>query len=95
MSFKNLEHSINHLALAETQVICSLIETSFSNRYIYFFKNLFQLENVRKDNLNLRAEINECRNQLIARDTLIKEMQMELADPQKRFLITNELKVGY
>ena len=44
--------------------------------------------------MNLRVEINECRNQLNARDSLIKEMQMELADPQKKFLLTNELKVG-
>ena len=52
-----------------------------------------QLENVRKDNLVLRAELNESRNQLNSRDDLIKEMQSQLADPQRKFILTNELKV--
>ena len=38
-------------------------------------------------------EINESRSQLISRDNLIKEMQAQLADPQRKFLAASEFKV--
>jgi recombination DNA repair RAD52 pathway protein len=40
-----------------------------------------QVENFRKDNLLLRAEITDARNQLIKRDNTIKELHLELNDP--------------
>ena len=42
-------------------------------------KNKFKLEIIRKDNQNLRAELNESRSHLIAKDNLIKDLQNQLS----------------
>ena len=47
-----------------------------------------------KDNLHLRAELNEARVQLISRDNLIKDLHNQLADPSFRKATANELKVS-
>ena len=49
---------------------------------------------MRKDNLHLRAELNDARARLISRDNLIKELQQQLADPSFRKANVNELKVN-
>ncbi|CAF0776388.1 unnamed protein product [Brachionus calyciflorus] len=51
-----------------------------------------QLENVRRDNLQLRAELNDSRSLLISRDNLIKELQHQLSDPSLRKSNLTELK---
>jgi hypothetical protein len=38
-------------------------------------------ERLRRDNLQLRAELNEAKSHLIARDHLVKEMQAQLSEP--------------
>lgn len=45
--------------------------------------------------MNLRVEINEARNQLISRDNHIKELQQQLSDPTRNFIVSNELKVSF
>ena len=42
----------------------------------------------------LRTEINDARSQLISRDKLIKELQEQLTDPQRKFILKKEINVG-
>lgn len=56
---------------------------------IAFEKN----EQLRRDNLQLRAELNDTRALLIARDTLIKDLQHQLADPTLKRASQHDLKV--
>ncbi len=52
-----------------------------------------QVDSFRKDNIHLRAELNDARIQLISRDNLIKDLQQQLAD--KSFKIrSSEAKVN-
>lgn len=50
---------------------------------------------MRKDNTQLRAELNEARGQLISRDNLIKDLQHQLSDPTLRKTNLTELKVEF
>jgi hypothetical protein len=43
--------------------------------------------------LLLRAEINDARTQLMTRDNFIKELQEQLAEPHRKQILANDLKV--
>ena len=43
----------------------------------------------------LRTEINDARSQLISRDKLIKELQEQLTDPQRKFILKKEINVSF
>ena len=58
-----------------------------------FAKVESQVDSFRKDNIHLRAELNDARIQLISRDNLIKDLQQQLAD--KSFKVrSSEAKVN-
>ena len=61
---------------------------------LHLTKTEHQSEQLRRDNVALRAEINDARTMLIARDNLIKNLQSQLSDPTiRRATAVHELKV--
>ncbi|RNA44371.1 hypothetical protein BpHYR1_026176 [Brachionus plicatilis] len=85
--------------LSDKSVQLSKLKNSLDEHHIeyndysqHLSKMEIQLENVRKDNLQLRAELNENRSLLISRDNLIKDLQHQLSDPSLRKSNLNELK---
>lgn len=80
------------IELDSTKQNLNLHHMDFNQSIKHLNENESIVENVRKDNMDLRVEINEARNQLISRDIRIKELQQQLADPTRNFIVSNELK---
>jgi hypothetical protein len=53
-----------------------------------------QSDHLRRDNIQLRAELNESRSLLIARDNLIKDLQRQVIDPSLHRTSFNDLHVS-
>lgn len=91
----HLENSLSsqEFSKVESQVLQITINNKPHWALVHILLLNIKVDNLRKDNLLLREEINEARGLLISRDSLIKTLQQELADTNNR-KINNELRVN-
>lgn len=91
---KDLEENLINKSIEVTKLQENLEKHHLTKHQVMYQSSNIKthLDNFRKDNQQLRTELNDARTKLISRDNLIKDLQDQINDPKPKQPINEEIK---